>query len=70
MQGLYEDQHEEPLHELAIEELAHEVDQPIATVKAVYEGEYARLKSDAKITDYLALFASRRTRETLLRRHA
>jgi hypothetical protein len=70
MQSLYENEEEEELHVRAIEELAQEVNQPIAGVKAVYEGEFARLKSDAKITEYLALFASRRARETLRRKHA
>jgi hypothetical protein len=70
MRGLYENQDEETLHERAIEELAQEVDQPIAGVRAVYEGEFARLKSGAKITEYLALFANRRARETLLRKYA
>jgi hypothetical protein len=36
----------------------------------VYESEFARLNSDAKIADYLVLFASRRTRETFLRKRA
>jgi hypothetical protein len=70
MRGLYENQDEETLHQRAIEELAEEVDQPIAGVRTIYEGELARLRSGAKITDYLALFASRRARETLLLKHA
>lgn len=60
----------EELHQLAIEEIAQEIGQPAATVRAVYEGEYARLKADAKVTDYLGLFAARRARETLLRKGA
>ena len=70
MRSLYENRDDETLHRRAIEELAQEVDQPIAGVKAVYEGEFIRLKADAKITEYLALIVSRRTRETLLRKHA
>jgi hypothetical protein len=67
---LYDNQDEEALHQRAIEDLAEQVKQPIAGVKAVYEVELARLKSDAKITEYLPLFASRRAHETLLRNHA
>ena len=69
MQNSDGNQSEETLHQAAIEELAQEVDQPLENVKAVYENEYARLKSDAKIMDYVGLFASRRAREAL-RRHA
>ena len=58
------------LHQLVIEEIAQEIGEPVATVRAVYEGEYARLNADAKVTDYLGLFAVRRTRATLLREHA
>jgi uncharacterized protein DUF3562 len=39
-------------------------------VKTVYEGEFARLKSDAKVKDYLALLCSRRVREKLLGKRA
>lgn len=51
----------------AIEALALETNRPIADVKRVFESEFARLKRDARVTDYLVLFASRRTRETLVR---
>ena len=66
MQNPNEHQDEEALHRLAIEELAQDVGHPIENVRAVYEGEYARLKADARVTDYLRLFATRRARETLL----
>lgn len=70
MGGLYQDDNEEALHRDAIEALAQEVQQPVANVKSVYESEFIRLKSDARVHDYLALFASRRARETLLRKQA
>ena len=70
MGSLYQDDEEEALHRDAIEALAQEVRQPVANVKTIYESEFVRLKSDARVHDYLALFASRRTRETLLRKHA
>jgi hypothetical protein len=43
---------------------------PAPVVKRVYDAEFARLKSDARITDYLVLFAARRTRDALLARHS
>jgi hypothetical protein len=70
MQNPYKDRDEEALHQIAIEEIAQEVAQPVENVKAVYDGEYARLKADARVTDYLALFAARQARETLLRKSA
>ena len=52
----------------AIEVLARESSLPVAEVKEVYEGELARLREGARITDFLILFASRRTRDTLAHR--
>jgi hypothetical protein len=43
---------------------------PLPVVRRVYEAEFARLKAGARITDYLVLFAARRTRDALLSRHA
>lgn len=68
-QTLYTSWDDETLHQRAIEHLAQKVDQPVASIRAVYEGEFARLKSDAKITRYLALITRRRAHETLLRKH-
>jgi hypothetical protein len=48
-----------------IESLARECNRPIDEVRAVYEAERDRLRSQARITDYLVLFASRRTAEVL-----
>jgi Protein of unknown function (DUF3562) len=67
MQALYKDQNDEALHQRAIERLARKVNRPIARVKTVYEREYARLKIDAKVTDFLGVLASRRARDALLR---
>jgi hypothetical protein len=64
---LYNDS-DEQAHSLgAIQALAQETNRPFGEVKEVYEDELARLKSDARITDYLVLFASRRTRDRLSR---
>jgi len=35
-------------------------------VRQVYQAEFSRLKTEARITDYLVLFAVRRTRDALL----
>lgn len=70
MQTLYKDREEEALHQSVVNALAQEIRQPVASVKIVYEVEFARLKSDAKVRDYLALLASRRAREKLLGRRA
>ena len=51
----------------AIEALAEETNRPFAEVQQIYEAELARLKSDARIMDYVPLFASRRTRASLMR---
>lgn len=65
----YQDDIEEALHRDAIAALAEQVRQPVAEVKTLYEIEFVRLKSNAHVLDYLPLFTSRRTRETLMRKH-
>jgi len=52
----------------AIEALAEELSCQLAEVKDAYESAFARLKQTARVTDYLALFASRRAREALVGR--
>lgn len=68
MGHLYSDTDQEEVSRNAIEALARETSRPIDEVKEIYEGEFARLRADARITDYLILFASRRTRDTLVHR--
>jgi hypothetical protein len=53
-------------HDAIINSIAQEVHYPIPIVKRIYEDEFARLKAVARVTDYLVLFASRRTRDLLL----
>jgi len=65
MAELYKDHDEQAVCLGAIEELAHSTMRPVAEVKPIYEAEFARLKVDARVTDYLLLFASRRTRDRL-----
>ena len=65
MNELHNDSDEQADNLGAIEALAQETNRPIAEVRQVYEFELARLKSDARITDYVPLFASRRARARL-----
>ena len=51
----------------AVKALAEETHQPIETVQVVYEREFVALQESARIKDYVALFAGRRTREALQR---
>jgi hypothetical protein len=51
----------------AITALARETHHPLPIVKRIYEAELSRLREDARITDYVSLFASRRTRDALLK---
>ena len=69
MQTPYEDRDEQALHESVVNALAQEIHQPVENVKIVYEVELARLKSRAKVKNYLVLLASRRAREKLLGKH-
>lgn len=48
-----------------IEMIAAETHRSFDEVKRVYDDEYARLKSEALVFDYLVLFATRRTRAAL-----
>ncbi len=69
MARLYTDDDQEAVSINVIETLARETSRPVAEVKEIYEGEFARLREGARITDYLILFASRRTRDALAQRH-
>ena len=62
---LYETPTEAHAHEDAIESLAAETRMPPAHVRSVYERELIRLKPDARIKDYLLVFAIRKAREAL-----
>ena len=53
-------------HDAIITSIAQEVHYPIPIVKRIFEDEFARLKAVARVSDYLVLFASRRTRDLLL----
>jgi hypothetical protein len=66
---LYNDDDQEAVSLSAIEALAKETSRPFDEVKEVYEEVFAGLRDGARVTDYLILFASRRTRDTLIQRH-
>lgn len=57
---------ENAINQDTITSIAQEMHYPLPVVKRVYEVELARLKAEARISDYLLLFAARRTRDTLL----
>jgi len=62
------DRNEDAINEDTITTLAREMHYPFPVVKRVYLAEFARLKADARVTDYLVLFAARKTRDVLLAR--
>jgi len=56
---------EQALNADTIASLAQETHQPESVVKEIYEEQYARLKAQARIQDYVVLFAARRTKDLL-----
>jgi hypothetical protein len=65
MPNISDDANEESIHLRAIRALAAEFGQPVGEVAEVYESEVARLELNAKVADFVALFAARRTRDRL-----
>jgi hypothetical protein len=65
MHALYDSPDDASLHEDAIESLVQETHLPIDVVRAVYEGVLVRLKPEARVREYLVLFAVRQAREAL-----
>jgi hypothetical protein len=49
-----------------VEQLAKRTGHLIAVAQQVYDAEYDKLRDDAKVTDFVAVLALRRTRERLL----
>jgi hypothetical protein len=49
-----------------VEQLAKQTGHLIAVAQRVYDAEYDKLRDDAKVTDFVAVLALRRTRERLL----
>jgi len=65
MPRLYDNPEQEALHLNAMQALATETGCELALVRQVYEVELARLLSGARLSEYVLLLSSRRTRETL-----
>jgi hypothetical protein len=60
------DRDEDAINQDTITSIAQEMHYPLPVVRRVYETEFARLKAEARVKDYLVLFAARRTRDVLL----
>lgn len=59
---------EQTKHKRYVELLAIETDQPLEQVESVYGDILAHLKETAEISDYVPVFAWRRTRALLVHR--
>jgi hypothetical protein len=65
---LYENEKEEKLHRNAIQTLIRETRMPEDIACSLYESVFERLKSHARIKDFLPLLVSREVKEILLHR--
>ena len=65
MSRIYDDADEEARHQSAIHALATEMHASVAEVQGLYESELTRLKSGARIKDFLPDFISRKVRRDL-----
>jgi len=60
---------EQMLHDRAIDELAEEMHLDAIEIREVYERQYQRLRSTARIRDYLHVLVTRHVRSALRRSH-
>jgi len=60
---LYDNHIEWKQHESAMQGLARELGMPMADISQAYENALKELKSQARIKDFLSVFACRRVRE-------
>jgi uncharacterized protein (DUF2126 family) len=60
---LYDNDFEWKQHESAMQGLARELGMPIADINQAYENALKELKSQARIKDFLSVFACRKVRE-------
>ena len=65
MSQLYDSPEQHELHLKAMKSLANETGHEFPLVRQVYERELALLQSGANLTEFILLFACRRTREIL-----
>lgn len=63
---LYENEAEEKLHRNSIQTLARETSIPEEALISLYESVFERLKSHARIKDFLPILVSREVKEILL----
>lgn len=67
MEALYEDVTEQMLHDRAIDALAQELHVDAAEIRDIYERHYLRLRTIARVRDYLPVLVARHTRSALRR---
>ncbi|HSQ80968.1 MAG TPA: DUF3562 domain-containing protein [Casimicrobiaceae bacterium] len=60
---------EQLLHDRAIDELAEEMQLDAVEIREIYERQYQRLRSTARIRDYLHVLVTRHVRSALRRSH-
>ena len=65
MPQLYDSPEHQQLHLKAMRSLAVETGRDLSLVTQIYEQELTRLQTGANLTEYILLFACRRTREIL-----
>ncbi|HEV2219075.1 MAG TPA: DUF3562 domain-containing protein [Casimicrobiaceae bacterium] len=67
MDAHYEDVIEQMLHDRAIDTLAQELHVDTAVIRGIYERHLIRLRSIARVRDYLPVLVARHTRIALRR---
>ena len=65
MVAIYDSEDEAALHDGAITQLASEMHRPADVVRLTYEGVYLRLKSQARVKDFLPVLVARHARDAL-----
>jgi len=60
---------EQMLHDRAIDQLVEEMHLDAVEIREVYERQYQRLRSTARIRDYLHVLVARHVRSALRRSH-
>jgi uncharacterized protein (DUF2126 family) len=65
---LYNNNFEWKQHESAMQGLARELGMPLTDISQAYENALKELKGQARIKDFLSVFACRKVRELVARR--
>lgn len=58
----------QPNHELIVASLAAQFEAPVDDVASLYQSEWAELAAEARVTQYLHIFALRHVRDILSKR--